>query len=78
MLKKTIVRLLIVCLLLPVVFMVSCSRSGSGKAMCESNGTYKKYDHKRGQGQYNKKYSYKASPTRKDYVIKNGRKSIVP
>lgn len=67
-----------VALILSIVVMGACSKSGGGKAMCESNGTYKKYNHKKGQGSYSKRYSYKGSPTRKDYVIKNGRKSIVP
>jgi hypothetical protein len=78
MLKKSLTRLLTIFLLFSFVIMGACSKSGGGKAMCEANGTYKKYNHKKGPSGYSKKYGYKGAPTRKDYVIKNGRKPIVP
>jgi hypothetical protein len=43
----------------------------SRKAGCEANGQYKTKKMKKNKSSYGTKYSYKAKPVRKPYVIRN-------
>jgi hypothetical protein len=50
---------------------VTSSSCKSRKSACVSNGPYKTKKMKKNKSGYGSKYSYKAKPTRKPYVIKN-------
>ncbi len=63
-------------LLLPllVIFLsVSFTSCKSEKATCEANRHSKVNKMKKNRSNYSTRYSYKAKPVRKDYVIRNGR-----
>jgi hypothetical protein len=69
---KNIKKVLLLLLIVGMVPVLSYSCK-SRESLCYSVSYNKKYHHKKNRSSYNKRYSYKAKPVRKDYVIKNGR-----
>lgn len=69
-LKRIISIALTLIMLCAVVMGTSCK---SRKASCYDNGQYKAKKLKKNKSGYGTRYSYKAKPVKKSYVIRNSR-----